>query len=1251
MEKAKYNEIVREEEEANNSSMSFSALRKDVVNVLNFMDRLKNEKDQIAADVADQIENLKFVLAFICTYVQLSYFNLEKFEDTMNAAKRERSKSSAIITEEQLNFLLLNLHHLSKFLAEKVYPYEILQNVCGNMRDFHGLIVNGCVEQEIVEYVLPQFQPMAERVGLFLWDETISEDFSSLQASSSILEDFSNRTGGARNIHIMVEFLLIILSDMPKDLIHHDKLFDLLARVGALTREVSTLVWDLKDKSRNEGSVNETNRATLDLLENIEPVKEDLKHVYLKAPDSFQRCFPMSDGPLFMHLLHRHLNDLLNSNAHSIALIKEEIGLVKQDLEFIRSFFVNDEQELYKDLWARVLDVAYEAKDVIDSIIVRDNGLLHLIFSLPITIKKIKLIKEDISNLLEKIPKNRSLIVVNSPKKSVESKSLTTGKIIVGFEEETNWIIRKLTSGLADLDVISITGMPGSGKTTLAYKVYNDKSVSSHFDLRAWCTVGQEYDKKKLLHKIFNQVSDLDSKLSENIDVADMLRKQLFGKRYLIVIDDVWDTTTWDDLTRPFPTVEKGSRIILTTRELEVALHGKRTTDPLNLRLLRPEESWELFEKRAFGKESCPDELLNVGKELAQNCKGLPLVADLIAGVVARKEKKKTVWLEVRNNLSSFILNSEVEVMKVIELSYDHLPNHLKPCFLYLARFPKDSPMIILALKDFWHAEGLVEQTEMKSVEEVMDVYLDNLISSSLVFLFNEIGDHPTCRLHDLVHDFCLMKAKKEKLFDRISSSAPPSSSDLMLRIVTIDCNSEFFLLKNFVLFGSNKIRHSSKHLYSLRIVGDKLDDRLSDICHLRHLRLLRVLYLDPSFIKVKDSLLNEICMLNHLRFLCIGTQVKSLPTSLSNLWNLETLLVSNIGSTLVLLLRIWDLVKLRVLFMSACSFFDLNSDEPILIVEDTKLENLRQLENLELSYSKETEDIFKRFPNLQGLAFRLKESWDYSTEGYWFPKLNFLTELEDLRIVFESSNTNDSGPSVATNRPWDFHFPASLKSLWLSVFPLSSDSLSIIARLPNLENLTLKNTIIQGEEWNMREEDTFENLKFLELDKVALAKWEVGEESFPVLEKLVLWRCWKLEKIPPNFGDIYSLKIIKVDYNRHLKDSAMMIKQYVEDMTGEDKLQRACKECRIEFPLPVHQLSRLKINPQTSIAFSQLFPSYLFYSVVLRVAIQHLSSFAALNIALTHSAIILLLNSDSATILPDVALPGSDNAAAQLRK
>ncbi|KAM3234272.1 hypothetical protein P3L10_019632 [Capsicum annuum] len=453
---------------------------------------------------------------------------------------------------------------------------------------------------------------------------------------------------------------------------------------------------------------------------------------------------------------------------------------------------------------------------------------------------------------------------------------------------------------------------------------------------------------------------------------------------------------------------------------MEVGLYGKRSTDPLNLRLLRPEESWELLEKRAFGNDCCPDELLEVGKEIAENCKGLPLVSDLIAGVIAGREKKKSEWLVVRNNLNSFSLNSEVdvmkvidlEVMKVIELSYEHLPHHLKPCLLYLARFPKDTTVETDELKMYWHTEG------------------DDECGRS------DGGNHPTCQLHDLVHYFCFIKARKEKLFEWISSSDRClqhcwiSSSDLMPHIVNIVHDTENLELNNFVLFSSKK-----KHLYSLLITGDEMDDQLYDVYHLRDLRLLRVLQLFLSFIMVKDSLLNEICMLNHLRCLFFGTEVKSLPSSFSNLGNLEILHVNNKGSTFVLLPRIWDLVKLRELSVTACSFFDKDTDEPILIAEDSKLENLRALEQLVLSDSKDTEDILKRFPNLQVLKFSLKESWDCSTQKYWFPKVDFLSELEFLNVGFESSNSNDSGPSVATNYSWDFHFPSNLKNLCCVIF------------------------------------------------------------------------------------------------------------------------------------------------------------------------------------------------------------------------
>ncbi|KAM3236324.1 hypothetical protein P3L10_016361 [Capsicum annuum] len=311
--------------------------------------------------------------------------------------------------------------------------------------------------------------------------------------------------------------------------------------------------------------------------------------------------------------------------------------------------------------------------------------------------------------------------------------------------------------------------MPGLGKTTLAYRVYTEKSVVGHFDVRVWCTVDD--------------------------DIADKLRRQLFGKRYLIVLDDLWDTATWDELTIPLYGIpsefQKGSRVILTSRKKEVALHGKCHSDPLDLRLLRPEESWELFEKKVFGEERCPDELKDVGEKIAEKCDGLPLVLDLIGGVISRKEKKEDLWMEVLNNLSSFIFKDEKEVMK-------------------------DEDIDICWLKELWSDEGHVEPTALKSVEEVMEIYVDELISSSLVIVKG--GSKQSCQIHDLVHDFCSIKAKKEKLFDLTSSIVlSSSSSDLMLRRRTISFD-EVIHSDDSSFFSPEKRNPCAKHLLSLKI-------------------------------------------------------------------------------------------------------------------------------------------------------------------------------------------------------------------------------------------------------------------------------------------------------------------------------------------------------------------------------------------------------------------------------------------------
>ncbi|XP_015076031.1 late blight resistance protein R1-A-like [Solanum pennellii] len=1247
MERGKENEGQTKGED-NKSLVSSVVLRDDIVNLVDFTERLKNWRVQTSLDM-DEVMMLTSMSLFCHLYY--SFFS-ESCNDEMCCISNEihdfvqsimfhpigqdllasinypdlmeniisyissHSYAEPTMTEDRLveilDAIVMFLQHLHK-CSELIFPSitnpsELLQNVFGNLRDFCRLKVNGCLhEYETIKFGLPHLQLIVERVRHFCFtllycrldiynkfdvslvnsnlanllvevipvslevmhlcctnlegskSEEVGRFFKQLpEASPDILRESLihlqehmlntlTRSASTCNIHVMIEFLLIILTDALKDVIRHDKLLVLLARVIQLAKEVFVFLRNLEE------NMNEASGSNLNLLENIELLKVDLKNDFLKArADSSPLRFPMSDGPLFMTLLLTDLKDLAYSNAYSVSLIKEEIKQVKQDLEIIRSLFGYAEQELHKDLWTRVLDLAHEAQHAINSILVRDHGLLQLIFILPDTVEKIKLVKKEVQ---EKISKRSGIIVANAPNKLVErNSSSTVGKIIVGFEEETEWIIRKLTSGPAEIDVISIVGMPGLGKTTLAYRVYNHKSIVDHFDICAWCTVDQERNEKKLLQKIFNQVIGLKERFNEDHDidddVADKLRKRLCGKRYLIVLDDMWGTATLDELMRPFPEFHKGSRVILTSRKKEVALHGKCHSDPLYLRLLRSEESWELLEKRVFGEERCPDELKDVGEKIARRCGGLPLVVDLIGGVISKKEKKEALWAEVLNDLSSSIFKDEEEVVNVIQLSYEHLSDDVKPCLVCLATYPKDKDIRMSELKDLWMFQGL----EMKSADEVVD----ELISSSLVIPF----DDSIFKIHDLVHDFCDIKCRKEKLLHFIGGSKAPSSSDLMPRGIVLYNKYEFPLDEYFTVFDPEQKIPSVKHLLSLKDFGVTTSVCLSYKSHLKHFRLLKSL--DLCSLILPESLLNEIGMLVHLKYLKIRMKAKVLPPSFSNLCNLETLMVNEWDMSCIMLSPwFWSLAKLRVVEMTWGAVFD-----PVITVldEDLRLENLTTLRNLYLLGSEDTEDIFKRFPNLKILQVRISKQ---IPENICFPRLDVLNELEQL--IFSVFPPNPFAECT-------HGFPLSLKILKLKGLALTSDTLS---RLPNLEELSLEQaTIEEGKEWNMEDHVAFQNLKSLKLSRLIFSKWNMedhvifqdlkyleleylnfsewkvdAEKSFPVLEKLFICGCDALMEIPDSFGDIASLKFINVWFSLQLTESMFEIKNYVENMTGEDKL------------------------------------------------------------------------------------------------
>ncbi|KAF3645637.1 putative cycloartenol synthase-like [Capsicum annuum] len=237
--------------------------------------------------------------------------------------------------------------------------------------------------------------------------------------------------------------------------------------------------------------------------------------------------------------------------------------------------------------------------------------------------------------------------------------------------------------------------------------------------------------------------------------------------------------------------------------------------------------------------------------------------------------------------------------------------------------------------------------------------------------------------------------------------------------------------------------------------------------------------------------------MLVHLRCLRIQMQAKTLPPSFSNLCNLETLEVRNNGSSnMVLSPTIWSLSKLRHVDIKTCSVFDSDIDKP------TKLENLTSLKFLKLSCSVDSEDIFKRFPNLRNLQFHINCS---AAEQIYFPRLDVLNKLESVNASFKCFLHTHA-------YQFDFHFPLSLKEVILYGFDLTSDALSRIGRsLPNLQKLDLIRARIHfGNEWNMER----------------VTESQIAE---------ILISVWK---------------------NPRLKESALKIKEYVEEIVGEDKLE-----------------------------------------------------------------------------------------------
>ncbi|PHT61865.1 hypothetical protein T459_34282 [Capsicum annuum] len=252
---------------------------------------------------------------------------------------------------------------------------------------------------------------------------------------------------------------------------------------------------------------------------------------------------------------------------------------------------------------------------------------------------------------------------------------------MVGRDDQRKRLVEDLTRSYSgEPKVIPIVGMGGIGKTTLENEVYNDACIRSHFDVCAWATISQQHNVKEILLSLLCSTKSDTFDINDEAELANMLQKSLKGKRYLIVLDDMWKTEAWDAVRLCYPNENKGSGILLTTRNNDVAFYADTENVSLRMSFMDQDESWSLFKSAAFASEALPSEFETTGKQITEKCHGLPLTIVVVAGLLKSKRAIED-WENVAKDVKSFVTYDPDELCsRVLGLSYNHMTSDLVFC-------------------------------------------------------------------------------------------------------------------------------------------------------------------------------------------------------------------------------------------------------------------------------------------------------------------------------------------------------------------------------------------------------------------------------------------------------------------------------------------------------------------------------------------------------------------------------------------